>query len=129
MRQQRGPNAGATPAGRRTWSLVTCIEDGHSHAVADPVLAEGGVGRPVPRPLRPAHRAGRPLRPRRTTLSPVRVIRRHPHVGYGDRYHSDGGMLSLHQSMTTVADATIFGPVHDNGTFTPLRLCPLPPPP
>lgn len=45
MRRRRGPNAGAAPAGsRRTWSLVTCIEDGHSHAVADPVLAEGGGG-------------------------------------------------------------------------------------
>ena len=39
-----GRNAGATPAGsRRSWSLVTCLEDGHSHAVPDPVLAEGGV--------------------------------------------------------------------------------------
>jgi hypothetical protein len=44
MREQRGTDAGGSPAGRRTWSLVTCIEDGHSHAVADPVLAEGGAG-------------------------------------------------------------------------------------
>jgi len=44
MRQRRRPNAGASTAARRTWSLVTCIEDGHSHAVADRVLAEGGGG-------------------------------------------------------------------------------------
>src|SRR5689334_9778971 len=36
-------------------------------------------------------------------------------------------MLSLHQSMTTVARATIFGPVHDNGTFTPAPAVPAPP--
>ncbi len=40
MRRQRPATPDATP--RRTWSLVTCLEDGHSHAVADPVLAEGG---------------------------------------------------------------------------------------
>ena len=33
-------------------------------------------------------------------------------------------MLSLHQSMTRVAHATIFGPVHDNGTFTPSSAVP-----
>jgi cell division septum initiation protein DivIVA len=36
-------------------------------------------------------------------------------------------MLSPHQSMTTVAGATIFGPVHDNGTFTPASAVPAPP--
>jgi hypothetical protein len=41
MRRQRAAAEGATP--QRTWSLVTCLEDGHSHAVADPVLAEGGI--------------------------------------------------------------------------------------
>jgi hypothetical protein len=41
MRWQRAAAATTTP--RRTWSLVTCLEDGHSHAVPDPVLAEGGV--------------------------------------------------------------------------------------
>ena len=35
--------------------------------------------------------------------------------------------LSLHQSMTTVAHTTIFGPVHDNGTFTPASAVPAPP--
>jgi len=36
-------------------------------------------------------------------------------------------MLSPHQSMTTVAAATIFGLVHDNGTFTPASAVPAPP--
>jgi hypothetical protein len=36
-------------------------------------------------------------------------------------------MLSLHQSMTTIAGTTIFGPVHDNGTFTPASAVPAPP--
>jgi hypothetical protein len=31
-------------ATQSTWSSVTCHEDGHSHAVADGVLAEGGIG-------------------------------------------------------------------------------------
>lgn len=35
-------------------------------------------------------------------------------------------MLSLQQSMTTVACTTIFGPVHDNGTFTPASAVPAP---
>ncbi len=35
--------------------------------------------------------------------------------------------MSLDQSMTTVAHTTIFGPVHDNGTFTPASAVPAPP--
>jgi hypothetical protein len=35
--------------------------------------------------------------------------------------------VSLDQSMTTVAHTTIFGPVHDNGTFTPASAVPAPP--
>ncbi len=42
-------------------------------------------------------------------------------------FHPDGRMLSLHQSMTTAVRATIFGPVHDNGTFTPASAVPAPP--
>jgi hypothetical protein len=33
-----------TMTGGSSWSEVTCLEDGHSHVVADGVLAEGGVG-------------------------------------------------------------------------------------
>ena len=44
MREEPAVAAAAGRAGRATWSSVTCLEDGHSHAVADGVLAEGGIG-------------------------------------------------------------------------------------